>query len=118
MPTISDGITEFTPTRAQHTGHRRVAGTRVHDVIAADVPSFSLAPASTRVGTLQVVCDDWAHAAQLDAMLARPAVFTYADPAAAQLNVRFVPVDTYEFALDRVTQQLVVATIPYREVGS
>lgn len=116
MTTITGGATTITPQLVTGYQSARAAGTIVHEIPGADMPSATLAVASSRAGTLSCLFLTEAAAVALEALLQTAAIFTFADPDIPLANMTFVLTGSIDRALEDTTRRRWTVSFGYREV--
>jgi hypothetical protein len=101
-------------------GHRseRAAGTRVHDILGAQVPEFTFNSPGTRAGQVSLFFPSYRAAAGASAALGLPGVYSMRDPDEPEWNMTLAVTDNIE--VERVGEdglRVFAVTFGYREAS-
>lgn len=117
METITDGTTTITPELVLGYETAQEGRTIVHDILGRPDPDVSLAPTTTRAGTLELFFATADDAEQARVMHTQAAVFTYTATDNPTTSMRYVVAGGgLRVSLDDRTRRRWTVSVAYREV--
>jgi hypothetical protein len=114
---LADGTTaRTTPLLTAGYQSSRQSRTVVHEVLGRSYPDVTVFPMSLRSGTLTLVYDNEADAAEAERMHAAGQVMTYADSDLPSASMTYIVSGTLTRELDPQTRTVWLVAVAYQEV--
>lgn len=116
MSTITDGTTTSTPVAVLGYESKRSGQNIVHAVIGRADPDVTLRPAGLRTGTLTLLFESEADAAECEVMHAAAVVLAMADSDVSTVGMSYVVSGAVTRSLDDASRSLWTVAVEYQEV--
>lgn len=115
---ITHSAGTITPIVVNGFGASRTARSLVHEILGRPDPDITFRPAGMRSGTLKLVFATGAAAAEAEAVLVVPQVFTLFDVTVPQVGMSFVVAGgDVTSTLDEETMVVWIVEVPFQEVA-